>query len=82
MSRKVEIEFPVDFTTDKTGVHPLGRIALGPLGNNHVGRLVLCSDGNVRLAVCRSVLEKGYIVVYDDYDENFLLGFPTTEKAR
>jgi hypothetical protein len=59
---KVEIEFPTSFDeTVETYIH-IGRIYIG----DHVGRLVLCKDGQVRMAISSKAATDGSLMFYED----------------
>lgn len=64
MSKKVEIEFSVDFSTDRVIPKHLGRIQLG----NHIGRLMLFPDGQVRLGISNTAKTDGSIVFVESND--------------
>lgn len=76
---KVEIEFPVDYVTNKPGVIHIGRLYLG-LAGTFVGRIVLCSDGAIRLAIDKTAVEKGYVELYDPPSEEDIFDLGTKKQ--
>jgi hypothetical protein len=86
---KVEIEFESDWETGALISRPIGRLNLG----GHVARIMLCSDGLIRIALPDRAKEDGTVIWFDQSaSETALWGFgrapetvegkPTTEADR
>jgi hypothetical protein len=65
MAKKIEIEFPVDFDKEKVCPIHLGRLVLG-VNPSYAARLFFDETGALRMAVPKSAVETGAVIVYDD----------------